>query len=296
MFARDMKRRFNELIVGINKAIVQQDVFGLVNKINIQQVQIPGQGAFAFPRNDAKLRQFMRWLQEQVDKGLLEIIELQQVGTGIAPAWTNKYVYDSYKRGVMRARYEMKKIGMNIPGIEETGGIIIALSNPFHIDRLGVLYTRTFMELKGITIQMDTQISRILAQGLADGDNPRLLARKLIATINGSGMGDLGITDTLGRFIPAARRAEMLARTEIIRAHHLATIQEYRNWAVEGVFVKAEWATAGDERVCPRCAPLQGTVWTLDQIEKMIPYHPQCRCIALPFMQSLVTRKGILNE
>jgi len=130
---------------------------------------------------------------------------------------------------------------------------------------------------------MDTQISRVLAQGMADGDNPRLLARKLIATINGTGMGELAITDTLGRFIPAARRAEMLARTEIIRAHHNATIQEYRNWAVEGVKVKAEFVTAGDDRVCDRCAALEREVFTLDRIEGMIPLHPNCRCCAIPF-------------
>jgi len=144
------------------------------------------------------------------------------------------------------------------------------------MDRIGLLYGRTFSGLKGITAAMDTQISRVLAQGMADGDGPRLLARKLIATINGTGMGELAITDTLGRFIPAARRAEMLARTEIIRAHHNATIQEYRNWAVEGVKVKAEFVTAGDDRVCDRCAALEREVFTLDRIEGMIPLHPNC--------------------
>jgi len=133
---------------------------------------------------------------------------------------------------------------------------------------------------------MDTQISRVLSQGLIDGDGPRLLARKLVATIDGTGMGELGITDTLGRYIPAKRRAEMIARTEVIRAHHLATIQEYRNWAVEGVRVKAEWKTAGltDARTCDECKELEGHVFSLDEIEKMIPKHPNCRCVALPYL------------
>jgi hypothetical protein len=78
------------------------------------------------------------------------------------------------------------------------------------------LFTRVFSDLKGITSAMDAQISRVLAQGIADGDGPALLARKLVATINGTKMGDLALTDTLGRFIPATRRAMILARTEII--------------------------------------------------------------------------------
>jgi SPP1 gp7 family putative phage head morphogenesis protein len=79
----------------------------------------------------------------------------------------------------------------------------------------------------------------------------------------------------------------MLARTEIIRAHHIATIQEYRNWGVEGITVKGEWKTAGDDRVCSKCEQLEGKIFTLDEIEPMIPLHPLCRCIALPYIEEL---------
>jgi len=143
-------------------------------------------------------------------------------------------------------------------------------------------YTRTFTDLQGITSQMDTQISRVLAQGLVDGDNPRLLARKIVAVINGEGVGDLAIRDSLGRFIPAQRRAQTLARTEVIRAHHQATIQEYQNWQIQGVQVQAEWSTAGDDRVCDQCAGYEGNIYSLEEVRNMIPVHPNCRCIALP--------------
>lgn len=289
-FARDMKQRFGELTKIIYKAIVDEDVFGLkqfktVSHFTTQQMQTPGQGAFSFSRNELKLAQFMKWLQEQVEKGIIDVQDLQQVGVGIEGAWTNKYIFDSYKRGIIRARYELQKAGYKVPSIDDTGGIEVSMSTPFHLDRLGLLFTRVYSELQGITAAMDSQISRILAQGIADGDNPRLLARKLVSTINGSGMGDLSITDSLGRFIPAERRAEMLARTEIIRGHHLASIQEYRNWAVEGVIVQAEVVTAGDNRVCSKCEALEkGGPYTLDAVEKLIPFHPNCRCCAIPIV------------
>jgi len=143
---------------------------------------------------------------------------------------------------------------------------------------------------------MDQLISRILAQGIADGDNPRLLARKLVAVIDGTGAGELGITDSLGRFIPAARRAEILARTEIIRAHHQAMIQEYMNWGVEGVTILAEWKTAGDHRVCERCEAHEGETFTLEVAMNMIPLHPQCRCLALPYRKEWETIRELIPE
>lgn len=291
-FTRAMQRRFKELSTAIAIGVYKNDCFGLTkppHSLNVHQITPPPSGAFAFARSQMKLSKFMEWLQRQVEAGILTVRDLEQIGTGVEAIWTNKFLFDSYKRGVMRARDEMIRAGMDIPTIEETGGPMMAVSLPFHIDRLGLIYTRFFGDLKGITDAMDSQISRILAQGLADGDGARLLARKLVATINGTGMGDLGITDTLGRFIPAERRAMLLARTEIIRAHHLATIQEYRNWGLLNIKVQAEWKTAGDDRVCEKCASMEaaGRIYTLDEIEPLIPLHPQCRCIALPYIEEL---------
>jgi len=73
----------------------------------------------------------------------------------------------------------------------------------------------------------------------------------------------------------------MMARTEIVRAHHVANINEYRQWGVKGVEVQAEWATGGFG-VCPQCAEFQGRVFTLDEIEALIPKHPNCKCVAIP--------------
>jgi len=281
-FVRDMNRRFRELIKIIREAIIDRDVFGLQKITALQELVPPAPGEFNFPRTADKVEAFMSWLRRQIDRGLLETREFTRIGESAEAAWTNIYIYDSYKRGVMRARYEMNKAGYTIPPVDEVGGIEALMSTPFHVDRVGLAYTRTFTDLQGITSQMDTQISRVLAQGLVDGDNPRLLARKIVAVINGEGVGDLAIRDSLGRFIPAQRRAQTLARTEVIRAHHQATIQEYQNWQIQGVQVQAEWSTAGDDRVCDQCAGYEGNIYSLEEVRNMIPVHPNCRCIALP--------------
>ncbi len=281
-FSREMGKRFKELEKAIQQAIVVEDVFGLVTgSPTTFQLSRPGRKAFQFLTKEGKVAAFMDWLNTQINKGLLETRTMSQLGEARNAAWTDTYINDSYKRGVIRARYELGKVNPVVPTLEGTGGIFASMATPFHADRVGMLYIRAFEQLKDITSVMSTQISTVLAQGLIDGDNPRLLARKLVATVEGGGQ-TLGIKDKLGRFIPARRRAEMLARTEVIRAHHSAMVQEYRNWGQEGVRVKAEWQTAEDDRVCAQCQSMEGKRFTLDEIEGMIPAHTGCRCIALP--------------
>jgi SPP1 gp7 family putative phage head morphogenesis protein len=285
LFVSDVDKRFNEVISDIKKLVVDNDCFGLQKGMQTHQIVSVGWQAFNYRLSQEKLAKFMEWLQTQVNNGILDVREYEQIGRAVNSAWTNKYIFDSYKRGVIRARYELQKAGYKVPSIEQTGGIEISMALPIHLDRLGLLYIRAYNDLKGITEVMDSHISRILAQGLADGDSPILLARKMVSTINGQGLGDLGITDILGRFIPAKLRAETLARTEIIRSHHIATIQEYRNWAAYNVVVKAEIVTAGDNKVCPICETLEkGGPYSLDDAEKLIPNHPNCRCCTIPLL------------
>lgn len=279
-FASEMRKRFRALRGIINKAIIEQDVFGLtqdgVRITLLAKMNVPGRNAFAFPRNSDKVNAFMSWLKQQEQTGILETTTT----TATENAWTNTYIEKSYKKGIIRGRAELRKAKFVVPSLDSTGGIFAAF-NPQHIDRAELLFTRAFTDLQGITSTMDTQISKVLSKGLLDGENPKRLAKSLTKTISGP-VGDLGITDSLGRFIPAERRAVMLARTEVIRAHHMATINEYRNWGVAGVKVNAEFRTAGDDRVCPDCAALEGDVFTLDEIETIIPVHPMCRCVTIP--------------
>jgi SPP1 gp7 family putative phage head morphogenesis protein len=290
-FAREMAKRFARLRGVIRRAIVEEDAFGLMaggdnlfflrNAIPAEDLIPPGRRAFDFPTSSAKVEGFMEWLRQQSDKGILELRTIPQIGAGIEAAWTNKFIENAFKRGINRARIQLRSAGYDVPSISESGGIDVVFNHPLHLDRAGLLYTRTFNDLKGITAAMDQQLSRLLAQGIADGLNPREIARQLTKTIKGP-IGGLGITDTLGRFIPAERRARLLARTEVIRAHAEAQLQEFKNWGVEGVTVKAEFRTAGDDRVCAVCQSLEGKVYSLKEASGVIPVHPDCRCMFVP--------------
>jgi SPP1 gp7 family putative phage head morphogenesis protein len=279
-FERDLKRRFKVIADAIVKAIVEEDVFGLLSMPALN-VETPGFRRFAFSRDSRKVAAFMEWLNRQVQQEILSITNISQVGESIDSAWHNTYIADSYKRGVARARAQLRYAGVQVPSIETSGGINAVLTAPFHVDRMGVLFTRTFNELKGITGAMDQQISRVLADGMAEGAAPKTIARRLRQVITGIGR-DLAITDSLGRFIPAVRRAQMLARTEIIRAHAQAQLQEFKNWGVIGVTVVAEFRTAGDDRVCSECSSYEGNTFSIEEASGIIPVHPMCRCIWIP--------------
>lgn len=267
-FARNMRGRFDRICAKINKAIIEQDCFGMLSTYQ----DIPPRRAYDFPRSQDKIAEFLNWLQEQIDNDILEVIPGAQLGQAIERAWTNKFIQSAFQKGIYMARQELKRAGYPIP--DNLPEIDVIFNSPFYLERVGLVFTRTYTDLKGITDAMASQISRVLAQGMAEGRNPREIARMLTKTITGPS-GDLGLTDILGRFIPAKRRAEMLARTEIIRAHHLAKVQEYRNWGAIDVQVKAEWITAG-YNVCPECASLEGQVFDLDEVEGMLPKHPNC--------------------
>lgn len=273
----ESNRRFKELIGKIKRLVVTEDVFGL-NEIHT--FVEPGERGYQFLSNAQKVEEFRKWLEEQIEKGIITVEDLGQSGPAYFKTWWGKYVTDSYKRGRTRAQSELEKSGYDVSFTD--------LFVPLQIDALALVYIRAYSELKGITSQMSQLISRVLAQGLADGDGAKVLAKKLVSVINGAGVGDLGITDSLGRFIPAMRRAEIMVRTELIRAHHLAMVNEFRNWKIDGVYIIAEWRTAGDTRVCSICAANEGKRFTLDEVEGMIPAHPQCRCCILP----IVDKKG----
>ena len=284
-FARAMGARFRALTRAIKKKIVDDDCFGLTT--SEFTVTTMAMREFDFPRSADKVESFMEWLREQTD---ITILERNQIGRGVEKAWTDLYIQSAYQKGIYRGRQELQNAGYPVPPIVEAtgtvaGGIAAAFNQPFHIDRVGLMYSRTYTGLQGITAEMDLQISRILAQGIADGRHPRELARLITRTVSGPG-GDLAITDSLGRYIPAERRAKMLARTDMIRAHHEANMQEYRNYGALGIRVKAEFVTAGDGRVCVICQGYefqsQAKPFTLDEVQGLIPVHPNCRCIAIP--------------
>lgn len=290
-FVSQFRQRFNAIKYASNKSIVDNDCFGLKDPIPasvsfVERTLEPPSTSwktkispipynqFKFDRDPDKINNFMKWLNASEEASLFQIVRFPRPGMGIENIWSDIYIYDAYKRGVLFGIANIKKDhelmkDLNLTPEElntASADLDTAMKLKVHADRVGTLYTRVYTDLKGITATMDAQISRELATGLISGESPFDIAKKIANRVNAIGI----------------HRATVLARTEVIRAHHMASIQAYRNFEVENVKVEAEWLTAGDELVCELCDPLQGKKFTLDEIEGKIPVHPQCRCAALP--------------
>lgn len=77
-------------------------------------------------------------------------------------------------------------------------------------------------------------------------------------------------------FSKAQYRMEMIARTEVLRAHNQGRIKFHKEVGVQ----KLEWMTMEDERMCPVCGALDGKQFDIDQFPNQ-PYHPYCRCCSV---------------
>lgn len=260
-YEADVRRRFHRLRSDVWQSVAVNDVFGLRDTPRVFQPAPPR--AFDFPTDTAKLQAFRRWLQAQIDGGILEVA-VRDGSTGqvvLASGWQDLYVRAAYGKGVTDAQRGMQQAGAFVPEIELQG----LLRGPVHAERLALLFTRNFTELAGITASMDQALSRVLADGLARGDGPRTIASQMVQEIDIS-----------------RDRARLMARTETIRAHAQGTLRELSRLGATTVTPMVEFRTTGDIRVCTRCLRLEGEQFTIEEAEGIIPVHPRCRCSWLP--------------
>ena len=139
-----------------------------------------------------------------------------------------------------------------------------AFAQPETLSKIELIYTRAYNDLKGVTDAMDQNMSRVLANGLAAGQNPTQIASEMTKQVK-----KIGIV-----------RARAIARTEIISAHAEGQLDAFEKLGVAEVGVMAEWVTGGDP--CELCAELEGVVMTVVEARGLIPRHPNCKCSWIP--------------
>jgi hypothetical protein len=221
---------------------------------------------YDFPTDDAKLRGFMQWLKDQVDRGILTTDE----GMEKLP-WCSKYIGSAYKKGMIRAYLDShkKELGKSPDYYKGTQAQFLESSfdTPETVDKLRLLYTRSYEQLKGVTATMAQQMSRVLATGIVQGQHPMAVARTLANTITGI----------------SRQRARTISRTEIMHAHAEGQLDGFEDMGIQRLGVDIEFETiAGEDGdpdtfgVCPECAELQGEVFTVAEARGIIPVHPNC--------------------
>lgn len=241
---------------------------GSVMGVGPDAIQPADPEAFNFPTRREKIEAFRRWLNEQVERGILELPPGGPRELSASTAWQNTYIRAAYKQALEDADAALRAQGVSVPQAE----VETVFNLPHHADAAGLLYTRAFSELDGVTRAMDQEMSRVLAEGLTQGWNPHKTARELNKRVGGIGL----------------KRARMIARTETIRAHAESSLTRYADFEtrIGGVTAAVELSTAGDDRVCIECAALDGQVFALNEARGVIPVHISCRCSWVPVSPS----------
>lgn len=288
-WVNDWNRRIVALQKAIKEKVVKQDFFELNPKPNPFQIQADNPvtrgtvGGWTYRWKPEKVSEFMAWLKEMEQVTLLQVINKNALRPGGEP-WSNQYVFSAYQMGLSYALDNVRRKGASLardlgipedqlpPSFRSVGGTVSALMNqPFHADRLALTYTRTFEELKGVTAAMDQQISRTLAEGLAQGLNPRQIGDKIADRVEKIG----------------GTRGRLIARTEVINVHQQAALNEY--YATEnatGEVVLIEWNATMDSRTRDTHAERHGRVYTKEEAYALIG-EPNCRCSLLPYIPAV---------
>lgn len=122
----------------------------------------------------------------------------------------------------------------------------------------------------GLTSRDALAVTRRRALLIAEGKKPELVER---------------LTERYAAQL-LRRRAEMIAKTELIKAETEGQLALWRQQAeagfINGNLAGVSWIVTPDDRLCQRCSPLEGEIVGLGQLfEGGVtgpPLHPSCRC------------------
>lgn len=267
-------RRMRLLKALIKEWLVTDDMLGLIPVKPIDLSTLAQKRQYQFLTDDKKVEQFNTWLQGMVDSRILE------TGKKGETAWTAQYINAAYRKGMVTAYTAANRFGAVTDPDTFQGSqrefLRESFAAPESITKIRLLGTRTFEGMKGVTETMKTQLNRSLAQGIAEGRGVRSIAGEMYESI-----------DKLTR-----SRALTIARTEIIYAHAEGQLDAMTKLGIEETEAAVEWSTAGDDRVCPRCAAMEGKTFKVKDSHGKIPLHPNCRCSWIPVIDSKAARKS----
>lgn len=100
-----------------------------------------------------------------------------------------------------------------------------------------------------------TNMKKALADALVQGKSPWEIAKSM--------------SDTMG---VSRRNAYRLVRTETAHAQTYAQTERYKQYG----FTKGKFLASPE--CCEHCHEHDGEVFTLDELETLLPVHPNCRC------------------
>lgn len=264
-FAAEVRKRYASLRRILFDTIFTQDALGIRDDPvfgSMDHLHTNTRWKFHAPAD--KVRAFKAWLKEQTERmtrGKTEE-ELWEKFSKKAYAKGTSRGYDDVRKTASKPKTKESAIGAKAAK-DEFQKIIGA--KPKTQKKVKLFAAKAKADLDDEIDSMRAKMTRIVTEGLLNEHPPKKIIATLVKTLEVS-----------------KSRAETIARTEIIRAHAEGQLDAMEEMGVEEVGVAVEWSTAGDERVCPKCSPLEEIILKIGEARGMIPRHPRCRCAWLP--------------
>lgn len=164
-----------------------------------------------------------------------------------------KWVQDTENRAVLRSRQVLKAAGVRVDAVLGPQGEISR-------ELRARIEINVEAEIDSLSADAKKVLTRNLIDGMTAGEGARVLARR--------------IEDDMAM---PRQRAELIARTETMRAFNDTSKEQYARYGIERV----EWLATPDERTCSVCGALHGRQWDIGKAPQC-PAHPRCRCVILP--------------
>lgn len=268
---------FHARVNALQKSVLKK-VKELVSKIPVEQSPENDndllQNKYDWPTSVSAQNKFRKWLEAETSLKLVGKRRIPSSAEQDVRSWADTFVESSYRQGIVRSYLETK-------GEEGRGSAESSFAVPKAATILKTVYDRNFSRLKGITEDTADKMRGILARGLADGKTFPTLSKEMTSAFN-----------------MTRARAATIARTETSYAHAEGTLIGYEVQGIEEVGAMVEFSTVQDEYVCPDCAALEqaGNRYKVTEAHGIIPVHPNCRCVWLPWVPDEIMEKDAQDD
>lgn len=244
-YRQRLDRAYREVRGHTTTTLGQHDALGLATQRHVDGPVRRFDGATPAERRDA----FATWLRHNLDRAVLDGVH------------HGAFVRAAYAKGVLHADAVLRATGAARPDPDTTAADVLA--EPVHRRAAETLAARTTNDLDAVNSAVVTDATEQVAGAGAPASAATAVADRV---------------DKVG-----IHRGRLVARYRTQEAVATGSLRRYRQHGTGEVTALVEeqvaFGTAGDDRVCPECADLEGVVFTLSAAAGVLPRHPFCRCV-----------------
>lgn len=270
----DFRRRLKAIYAEINETVI--------GVLRPREVALNGARSYILNRDAFYYYELDRSQLDNLDAIIAEIIDrIMMQRKGQHEVWMEEYTAQAYQQGT---GYAWASLGVQSEIYSRAySDLAYVLMTPEYRNRIGIVTSRTFNDMRGFTDELAATTRRILGDTIANGESPRVAAQKL----NGY------LVDTEGTQKKAASRAATIARTELGVAYRSAVMDEsMRTSQALGLVTKLMWVSALMATTRQWHADRHGKLYTREEVAEFYGKNSNainCRCSTAPI---IVDEKG----